>query len=522
MTPCEAGRDEHPSPGGGPKAARDAAPRHQPGGIGMGTHAAHPPHTFEVSLWHDHTSCMPSKCYCGAAASPDVSTMPKVASVVNVPSHVWSSHSGEGMAWAPLNKDDMWEDDFQTLHTPVHHPVWREDDSHRDPADGRVGLSRGSPGPHTEYQVDIGEEEAMPETVDPTWRTTHWLQLVVQGISDDEVPWYEFIIPLTVGTEGTALSLTKCLLVVWQWSIKVQGWDVCLPTPTALHIGQFMTREEVLEGVNDPLWFVAYSCALQWVGEAMHGWRWEWPVGKMPEVGVSPLVHAFWEETGVELATSCMKLCSLRGVFIRRERGPVAHVITFVDNVAMHVPSLDAWDQFVWLLATAMPRAATEVEQYGYCHGQAIDLRPIMMATQFRVTDEVGTYLCVAWALVFEGSILAYNPTRDEVEWVPACSIINDLSWVEEKSTMALVNYVPRVSQEAACIARLGACCLVSWPYDFSLQEKEDEQEEEDESEEEEEHEEVEEQGEVGSELPSSNTELKQGETEQQAKPHRQ
>ena len=28
-------------------------------------------------------------------------------------------------------------------------------------------------------------------TVDPTWRTTHWLQLAVQGISDNEVPWYK-------------------------------------------------------------------------------------------------------------------------------------------------------------------------------------------------------------------------------------------------------------------------------------------------------------------------------------------
>ena len=175
-----------------------------------------------------------------------------------------------------------------------------------------------------------------------------------------------------------------------------------------------MTREEVL------VWFVAYSRTLQRVGEAARRWRWEWPVGKMPEVGVSPLVHVFWEEMGVELAAraSCIKLCwelPLRSVFRRRERGPVTYAITFVDEVAMRVPSLDAWDQFVWPPPAAMPQAAMEAEQYGYRHGQAIDLRPIMPATQFRVTDEVETYLCAAWALVFEGSILAYNPTREEV-----------------------------------------------------------------------------------------------------------
>ena len=187
--------------------------------------------------------------------------MPKLASAVNIPSHAWSSHSGGGMARASLDDDDAWDDDFQTPHTPVHHIVWREDDGHGEPVDGRMESLRGSPGWWTGYQVDIGEEEATLETIDPTWRTTHWLQLVVQGISDDKVPWYEFISPLMVGIEGTALSLAKCLLMVW--SVKVLGQDVCLPTPTALNIGQFMTREEVSEGIDKPLWFVAYSCALQ-------------------------------------------------------------------------------------------------------------------------------------------------------------------------------------------------------------------------------------------------------------------
>ena len=90
--------------------------------------------------------------------------------------------------------------------------------------------------------------------------------------------------------------------------------------------------------------------------------------------------------------------------------GLCAYAITFMDELAMQVPSLDAWDQFVWPPAVAMPWATMEAEQYGYCHGQAIDLGPIMLATQFRVTDEAGTYLCAVWALVFEGSVLAYMP----------------------------------------------------------------------------------------------------------------
>ena len=139
----------------------------------------------------------------------------------------------------------------------------------------------------------------------------------------------------------------------------------------------------------------------------------------------------------------------------------------------MRVPTLDAWDQFVWLPGAAMPQATTEVKQYGYHHGHAIDLSPVMPATQFRVTDKEGTYLCAARALVFEGSILAYKLARDE-EWVLACGIANDLSWAEERSAVALANFMPRVPQEAARIARLRAHHLVNWPDDSSSEEEDD------------------------------------------------
>ena len=233
--------------------------------------------------------------------------MPKLASAVNVSSHAWSSHSSGGKAWASLDNEDAWDDDFQTPHTPVHHIVWREEASCGELVNGKMEASRRSPSWQTGYQVDIGEE-TMLETINPTWRTTHWLQLAVQGISDDEVPWYELVFPLMVGTEGAALSLAKCLLAVWRWSVKVLGWDICPPASTALNIGQFMTKEEVLEGVDELFWFVAYSCTLQQVGEAACRQKWEWLVGKTPEVRVSPLVHAFWEEMGVDLSAACIKL----------------------------------------------------------------------------------------------------------------------------------------------------------------------------------------------------------------------
>ena len=212
------------------------------------------------------------------------------------------------MAQASLDDEDAWEDDFQTLHTPVHHVVWQDEGGHGEPAAERMEVSRGSPGWQPYYQVDIGEKAEMLESIYPTWRATHWLQLAVQGIVEDKVPWYELVIPLMLGAEGMALSMAKHLLAAWRWSLKVQEEDVCPPAHTVLNIRQFMTKDEVVEGMGEPHWFMAYSHALQRVGEAAHGQKWEWLAKKALEVKVSPLVCTFWEETSEDLTMACLKL----------------------------------------------------------------------------------------------------------------------------------------------------------------------------------------------------------------------
>ena len=163
-----------------------------------------------------------------------------------------------------------------------------------------------------------------------------------------------------------------------------------------------------------------------------------------------------------------------RAIYCKREDDPIAYVITFLDELVVWVPSLDTWDQLVWPPVVAVPWALTEAELYDYCHGQVVDLGPVMPVAQFWVMDEGGSYLCIARALVFEGSVLAYNPAKIEAEWVPARGLTNDLTWVEERSTIALANYVKRIPEEAVWIARLGAHQIVSWPDDSSMSEEEE------------------------------------------------
>ena len=244
-----------------------------------------------------------------------------------------------------------------------------------------------------------------------------------------------------------------------------------------------MTWDEVRGEVDNTLWFEVYSRALQRVGEAVRSQRWQWLKGKVREVAVSPIVKAFWEETGMEPTTSCTRLCwklQLRAMFRRRERGTVSHVITFLDDMAVCTPMLDAWDQFVWLPSAAVPWTTMQAEQYGYCCGNAINLGAVMLVTEFRVTDEEGIYPCMVRSPEFEGSILAYDPTRDKAEWVPAHGVANDLSWVEERMAVTLANFVPRTGQEADHIAKLRTHRLLAWTDESSSEDQGKEMQEED------------------------------------------
>ena len=193
-----------------------------------------------------HSCCSPSntplRCHCGESLSPGADTTPKLPLAVNVLAYAWSNRLGGGMTRASLDDEEVWEDDFQTLHSPACHVVRWNGGSSGELAVERMEASGGSPSWQSFFQVNVGQEE--PETledINPHWRAMHWLEVAVQGIAKEEVPWYELVTPLTSGVEGMALSLAKHLLTAWQSNIKVCGEDDCPPVLTVLNIGQFMT-----------------------------------------------------------------------------------------------------------------------------------------------------------------------------------------------------------------------------------------------------------------------------------------
>ena len=146
----------------------------------------------------------------------------------------------------------------------------------------------------------------------------------------------------------------------------------------------------------------------------------------------------------------------------QRDNGPTTHVISYLDKLAVCHLTCKAWDELVWPSTAATLQVPTKAKPCGYCWGQAVDLGPVMLAAQFWVANEWGTYLCTTGALVFKGKMLAYNPALSEAEWIPARGLANDLSWGKERSAVSLANYILCMQREEKRIAGLGVSRVVS------------------------------------------------------------
>ena len=99
-------------------------------------------------------------------------------------------------------------------------------------------------------------------------------------------------------------------------------------------------------GSREPHWFMAYSRVMQWVSEVACGRKWE-SKREALEIKVSPLVHAFWHETDVDLTMTSVKLCwepVSRALYHQRDNGPTTHIISYLDELDAHIPTLEAWD----------------------------------------------------------------------------------------------------------------------------------------------------------------------------------
>ena len=186
------------------------------------------------------------------------------------------------------------------------------------------------------------------------------------------------------------------------------------------------------------------------MGEAADGRTWR-PNGRHFTLQISLLIDAFLEVTNADVMEADVVCCWSelpKPIPLQRDESAFAHVISYLDNLAQCLPTRKAWDELVCLPPSTVPCTPCWTGHLGYIQGQVVELGPLLPSTWLCISQPGGQFICVALGLLFEGSMLAYNPVSNEVEWIPVQGMVSDLSQVGKTSARELSNMVPHDSDK--------------------------------------------------------------------------
>ena len=212
-----------------------------------------------------------------------------------------------------------------------------------------------------------------------------------------------------------------------------------------MNIGYWLRESD--EENERQLWIEAYACALQHVAEASVGQRWVTEGGiRVPKIG--RVVEIFLNATGTGVSPNIIRQCWPT----RHENTPVQNlegmrqsIISKLDETATRVTSTMTWDKF------AFPQTDQEYwreEALCYRPGKMLDVRTRMPGFRLMLQDDKGQYPYSGCALIFEGSMLVYDPQQDITQWVPIWGTSATLTMSELCAANDLNNMVPSPSSE--------------------------------------------------------------------------
>ena len=175
------------------------------------------------------------------------------------------------------------------------------------------------------------------------------------------------------------------------------------------------------------------------------------PMGMCFTPQVSPLVDAFIEEMGVELAGE---------ILLQKQDGPFTDVIDYLDDLARHMPTWKVWDELVFPAPLTEPSTPCKSNHLSYILGHTVDLGGALPPLKFCVTEPSGKFVGVAYSLLFEGNVLAYDPASNGVKWIPVWGTVNDLSLTEDSSAQELSNIsLLNSPEDIPQMGQFGECC---------------------------------------------------------------
>ena len=163
---------------------------------------------------------------------------------------------------------------------------------------------------------------------------------------------------------------------------------------------------------------------------------------------IARVAKIFLNATGTWVSSNIIRQCWPT----RRESMPVQNlegirqsVINKLDETATRVTSAIAWDKF------AFPQMYEEYwreEALCYHPWKMLDIRTHMPGFRLMLQDNRGQYPYSGRALIFEGSMLVYDPQQDITQWVPIQGTSATLTMSELCTANDLNNMVPSPSSE--------------------------------------------------------------------------
>ena len=170
---------------------------------------------------------------------------------------------------------------------------------------------------------------------------------------------------------------------------------------------------------------------------------------------ITRVVEIFLNTTGTQVSPNRIWQCWPT----RHENMPVKNlesvrqsIIRKLDETAMRDTSTITWDQFAF---PQMDQEYWREEALCYHPGKMPNVRTRMPGFRLMLQDDKGQYPHSGHALIFEGSMLVYDPQWDIAQWVPIQGMSATLTMPELHAAHNLNNMVPSPSSKVELVKPL-------------------------------------------------------------------
>ena len=134
---------------------------------------------------------------------------------------------------------------------------------------------------------------------------------------------------------------------------------------------------------------------------------------------VSRLVEIFLNATRTQVSPDIIQQCwpaQHENMPVQNLEGIRQNIVRRLDEAAMRCPSNIVWDRFAFLQTD---QEFWREEALCYCPGKMLDVGAHMTGFRLMLQDDKGEYTNSGHAIIFEGSMLVYDPQCDIAQWVP-------------------------------------------------------------------------------------------------------